>query len=177
MKFLVASLCLLLSVTLQAQSFPSQFIGAWQGTLRWYVMGSDSAKDVAMRFELFPTDTPNVYSYKVVYGAGGQDERPYILKKIDSVKNTWLIDERNGIVLTAHWVGNKLVSSFSIMKNVVVSEMFIINGDLCINFTSYSLSGSLKTGGLPPDIPGVESFKVKSIQTAVLKLQPHAIKK
>jgi hypothetical protein len=108
MRILVLLFGILFGHVAKAQSFPQSFIGHWKGTLEWYQSGKQEPQKVTMQLIIRPADTAGQYTWQLIYGERGEDNRPYLLKPVDSAKGHWVVDERNGILLDAYLVGNKL---------------------------------------------------------------------
>ena len=82
-----------------AQKSPvTPFLGCWEGTLYWHQPGKKAPQTVKMQLIIQPTDTANVYTWQIIYGDKNQDNRPYLLRPVDTAKGHWQVDERNGIL-------------------------------------------------------------------------------
>jgi hypothetical protein len=114
-------------------------------------------------------DSAGQYRWNLIYGAAGADDRPYILKPIDSAKGHWVIDEVNGIVLDQYWVANKLCGVFTVQNTTIVNSYWIENGKLFVEFISYSGKPIATTGKGDKAVPFVDSYNIKSYQRAVLE--------
>src|SRR4051812_33923622 len=80
-----------------AQSFPKDFVGHWQGELEWFQAGK--TQKIKMQLIIHRADTAGQYSWQIVYGEKAEDNRPYLLKPVDTARGHWIIDERDGILL------------------------------------------------------------------------------
>src|SRR5687767_486420 len=98
MKFLFSLALSFLFYSGTAQTFPAGFIGQWKGEIEWYQQGSKTPKTFAMQLRILPTDTAGQYTWQIIYGTEGKDNRPYVLKPVDTTKGHWVVDEKNGIV-------------------------------------------------------------------------------
>jgi len=155
-----------------AQDFPASFIGHWQGELEWFQSGKKDPMKVKMQLVIHPADTAGQYTWQIIYGTDSGDNRPYLLKPVDSAKGHWVIDERIGIVLDQYWVGNRLTSGFTVGKTTIINSYYLENGNLIAEF--YSLSSEpVRTSGGTEDVPTVTSFATKGYQKAVLRKQSH----
>ncbi|HEY9301957.1 MAG TPA: hypothetical protein VIQ31_37455, partial [Phormidium sp.] len=56
-------------------SFPKDFIGHWEGTLSWYQTGKKTPQKVKMQLVIKPADSANTYTWQIIYGDKGQDNR------------------------------------------------------------------------------------------------------
>jgi hypothetical protein len=155
-----------------APSFPKSFIGDWQGTLSWYPNGGQLQK-VNMEMHIKPTDTINQYTWQIVYGSSTKltavDNRPYILKKVDTLASHWVIDELNGIVLDSYWLGNRFSGVFTVQGNTILDSYWLEKGDMHIEFFSYKQTPLVVTGKGTEESPKVDSYRMGSYQKAVLK--------
>lgn len=165
---------LLVTVTLvtTAQSgFPRTFTGHWKGEVLWYRPAEKAPRKFAMQLVVQPADTPGHYTWQITYGDKGEDNRPYLLKPVDTATGHWVVDERNGIVLDSYWLGNKLTSVFSLDKVTIASTHVVAGDQMTIEFTTTLTSPVSTTGHGTEDSPTVHSYAVKSYQKAVLHRQ------
>ncbi|WP_315819771.1 hypothetical protein [Paraflavitalea speifideaquila] len=150
-------------------SFPAGFIGHWYGTLNWYADGSTSAKPVNMELHIQPSkDSAGQYFWHIIYGKATEDNRPYLLKPVDTAKGHWVIDEVNGIVLDQYWKGGKFSGAFSVGNTTIVNSYWLENGQLNLEFFSYPTKPIATTGYGTDDSPKVDSYQIRSYQKAVL---------
>jgi hypothetical protein len=150
--------------------FPSSFIGNWKGKLEWTQTGSKEPRRETMQLLIQASkDSAGQYSWNLIYGAGGADDRPYILKPIDTANGHWVIDEVNGIVLDQYWIANKLCGVFTVQNTTIVNSYWIDNGKLYVEFISYASKPLSTTGKGDNAIPFVDSYHIKSYQRAVLE--------
>jgi hypothetical protein len=174
MKPLVWALGLLLACAAQPASaqesdiaFPKHFTGHWKGMLSWYPTDKP-VQSVEMQLIIQPLDTPGRYSWKMVYGKPGQDERPYTLLPVDSVKGHWVVDENNGILLDGYWRGNRFVSAFSVQGSVITEVMWLEKEALKVEFITTGEAPVRKSGGAGQDNSAVMSFPLRGYQIATL---------
>ncbi|MCX6317171.1 MAG: hypothetical protein NTW29_07760 [Bacteroidetes bacterium] len=152
----------------QSAVFPRDWAGNWKGQLHWYKTGVDTAQKVTMKLRIHPTDSAGCYTWQLIYGAGGEDNRPYILIPKDSAGVHWAVDEKNGIVLDQYWVGNKLSGAFTVMNVTLFNTYWIENGKMMIEFYSIGSKPISTTGDGTDEIPKVDSYRLGSYQRAVL---------
>jgi hypothetical protein len=124
MKRLLLSCCFFVSVlTVLAQPAGiTSFLGHWEGALYWYQTGKPQPQKIKMQLIVQPTDTANVYTWQIIYGEKGQDNRPYLLKPVNTAKGHWQIDERNGIVIDQYFTGNRFTSAFTVQSTTIVDS-------------------------------------------------------
>lgn len=154
----------------QAQSsFPKDFLGHWEGTLYWYQAGKSAPQTVKMQLIVKPTDSANTFTWQIIYGDKGEDNRPYILKPVDTSKGHWQVDERNGIVLDQYFVGARFTSAFTVQTSTIVDSYWREGETLVAEFYSITAKPVATTGKDTEESPKVDSYGTKSYQRAVLK--------
>jgi hypothetical protein len=150
-----------------ATTFPQSFIGNWKGQLQWMVAGKPT-QTFTMQLRIQPTDIANQYTWQIIYGAAGKDNRPYILKPVDTAKGHWIIDEKDGIMLDSYVHGNSLHGAFTVQGNTIVDNYSIENGKMRVEFFSIKLADKKQSGKGTEETPFVDSYKISSYQTGVL---------
>jgi hypothetical protein len=150
----------------QTPAFPRDFLGHWTGVLHWYP-SDKPVQTVEMQLIIQPLDTPGRYSWRMVYGKPGQDERPYTLMAVDSTKGHWVVDEHNGILLDGYWRGNRFSSVFSVQGSVITEVMWLENDTLQVEFITHGETPVRESGG-GPEIPRAKSFPIRGYQRATL---------
>jgi hypothetical protein len=152
-----------------AQGFPKQFIGHWQGTLTWQRAGAKPQK-FAMQLIIKPTDSANKYTWQIIYGTTKTtDNRPYIIRAVDTAKGHWLVDELNGIQLDTYLLGNCFTGAFTVQGNTIIDKYCVNGNTMQVDFFSVRLTDKNVTGLNTEDSPTVNSYRVGSLQTGVLK--------
>lgn len=152
--------------------FPGSFIGKWKGKLQWMVTGKPS-KEFSMQLIITPAEHTGQYNWQVIYGdsSGTVDNRPYLLKPVDTVTGHWQIDERNGIFLDSYVHGNCLQGAFTVQGNTIVNNYCVEGNKLSVEFFSINLQDKKTSGKGAGDVPLVHSYKLGSFQTGVLLRQ------
>lgn len=171
MRSIIISLCctvFICSAKAQKTTFPKDWAGNWKGELQWFKNGADTAQKVTMKMRIHPTDSAGVYTWQLIYGAAGEDSRPYLLIPKDSAGVHWVIDERNGIVLDQYRINEKLHGAFTVMNNTIVSKYWLSGGRLYVEFLSMGSKPVATTGKGTDEIPNVDSYRVGGYQIAVL---------
>lgn len=171
MKKFFFSCCffILCNVVSGQNDFPKQFFGHWEGEVRWHQPGKKDPQKFKMQLFIGATDTAGQYTWQIIYGENNKDNRPYILKPVDSAKGHWQIDERNGIILDQYWIGNKFSGAFTVGNNTIVDSYWIEKGKLHVEFFTVSAKPISTTGGTSQDVPPVDSYFIKGYQKGVLK--------
>ncbi len=122
-----------------------------------------------MQLIIKPTDSANTYTWQIIYGDKGEDNRPYILKPVDTAKGHWQIDERNGIVLDQYLIANRFTSAFTVQATTIVDSYWREGKDLIAEFYSLTAKPVGTTGKGTEDSPKVDSYGTKGYQRAVMK--------
>jgi hypothetical protein len=148
-------------------TFPQSFIGNWKGQLQWMVAGKPT-QTFTMQLRIQPTDSANQYTWQIIYGDAGKDNRPYILKPVDTAKGHWVIDENDGIILDSYVHGNSIHGAFTVQGNTIVDNYTIENGKMRVEFFSIKLGDKKQSGKGTEETPFVDSYKISSYQTGVL---------
>jgi hypothetical protein len=148
-------------------TFLQSFIGNWKGKLQWMVAGKPT-QTFTMQLRIKPTDTANQYTWQIIYGDASKDNRPYILKPVDTAKGHWIIDENDGIILDSYVHGNAIHGAFTVQGNTIVDNYVIENGKMRIEFFSIKLDDKKQSGKGTKETPFVDSYKISSYQTGVL---------
>jgi hypothetical protein len=150
-------------------SFPASFIGNWKGTLRWYKQGSKEPQKVMMELRVQPSkDSVGQFTWNLIYGSPSKDNRPYVLKPIDTAKGHWVIDEVNTIIIDQFWVGNTFSGAFSVGGVTIVNNYWREGDKLMVEFISYPTKPLTVTGKGTEEVPSVDSYEIRSYQKAVL---------
>ena len=120
-------------------NFPQSFIGKWKGKLQWMVAGKPT-QTFTMQLNVLPTDTANQYTWQIIYGDAGKDNRPYILKPIDTAKGHWIVDERDGIMLDSYVHDNSIKGAFTVQGNTIVDNYTVVGNKMNVEFFSIKLT-------------------------------------
>jgi hypothetical protein len=181
MKYIFIPFFIAINFALQAQNtsrpinkrvaaFPNTFVGNWKGTMLWSPNNGKAPMQVAVQLNVqHIKDSTNQYTWQIIYGDKKEDVRPYTLRKVDTVKNHWVIDENNGILIDCYWLGNKLISAFAVQGNVVQDSYWLQNNELHFEFISYGQKPTSTTGTDTEDSPTVDLMKIRSYQKGVMK--------
>jgi hypothetical protein len=150
-------------------SFPQSFTGHWKGNLEWIRAGKPT-QSFAMQLRILPADTTGQFTWQIIYGEKETDNRPYLLKPVDTAKGHWVIDERDGIILDSYLHGNALHGAFTVQGNTIVDNYELISvNELRVQFFSINLAAKNSSGKGTKDIPAVDSYLISSYQQGILK--------
>lgn len=166
-------LIFLLAGGLQAQpSFPKDWEGHWEGKLLWYKTGSDTPQEVIMQLKIAAVDTLKGWTWQLVYGEAGADNRPYHLLSKDTAKGHWVIDEHNGIVLDQYLVAGIFTGAFTVQKSTIVNSYRLEGDKMIVEFYTLGASPVSTTGQGTAESPAVMSYKINGYQRAELFRKP-----
>lgn len=167
MKPLIITFLFITSI-LSAQNFLKSHEGTWKGELNIYAPKSDKpVQTLEMQLKITPIDD-KTWSWEIGYLVGEGDIRKYELKSVNSEKNEWQIDEKNGIILSQVLLGNRLVGSFSIENSLIINSYEFNEGNITVEFYATQLKSEEKTGEGAETSPFVYNHKVGNYQKAIL---------
>lgn len=176
-KLFLAAIVWLIQLTLFAQTatiknittqaFPQSFTGNWKGTLQWLRAGKPT-RQFTMQLRIQPTDTAGQYTWQIIYGDSLKDNRPYILKPVDTAKGHWVVDERDGTLLDCYVHGNAVHGAFTMQGNTIVDNYRVENDQLAVEFFSINLNEKKASGKGTAETPSVDSYLINSYQTGTL---------
>lgn len=115
-----------------AQSFPYSFVGQWKGELQWFQTGKQEPQKIPMQLKILPADTVGQFTWQLVYGMNNEDNRPYILKPVDTVKGHWVIDEKKTVLC---WTSILLANVFMGLLLYKQPQSLTVIGWRVINFS------------------------------------------
>ena len=172
MKFSVLFiLYTLLSTNTFAQQpvFPKDWVGIWKGELIWIRSGQTDTSRVAVQLRIHPADSINTFTWQIIYGSAGEDNRPYLLKPVDPARGHWVVDEKNGILLDQFLIGNRLCGAFTVQQSTIINHYWLEGNRLMIEFSSIGAKPLHSSGKGTEESPVVNSYKVASYQKAELR--------
>ncbi|MFI5135506.1 MAG: hypothetical protein ACHQD9_06610, partial [Chitinophagales bacterium] len=148
--------------------FPRDWAGDWKGELKIY-SSQGLKKIIPMELHILPLENSAHYSWTIVYDSS---QRNYELEVLDSSKNNFAIDEKNGILIMSSSLGNNFISRFEIggnllecvyeMKSPDEITMQILSG----NHDHTWSTGDVQVAG--DSIPKVKVYEVNVLQQATL---------
>ena len=158
------------STSTQLKTFPDEWLGVWEGTLHIY-NHQNILQSIPMSLENLRTDSADIFQWVIIYGEDKiKGKRDYILK--NKSKGHYVVDEKNGILLDAYVMENKLISHFEVMGNQLTSiyerqEDKMIFEIIVNKSVPATVSGNIKAKG-QEDVPEVKSFPIIGYQKAIL---------
>ena len=165
-------ICMFLNTNLVAQGgFPESWTGKWGGTLEIY-NAKGLARELPMQLHILPIDSTNRYSWGIIYGEDVEKGlRDYELMPVDTSMGHYQVDEKNGIILDAFLLGDKLFERFEVMGSLLLTTTELRGDQLHWEIISGSLEPILTTGGGEhegEEIPPVNGYSIVVLQRAVL---------
>lgn len=156
----------------KSDEFPTAWIGKWKGNMEIY-MGPNKIQSLPMQLHILPTDSANIFTYRIIYGQDTvKGERPYLIRIIDAVKGQYKIDEQNSISIDASLLGNQLTSCFEVEGNLIFDILEKKGDTLYWRLISGKTSPTALTGNSKQGeeiIPLVKTFPIGILQSAELR--------
>jgi hypothetical protein len=156
------------------ERFPEDWVGNWFGSLDIY-NAQGKQQTVAMELEISKIDTSiNRYTCALIYGEDRiKGRRPYELILAEPEKGHYINDEKNSILMDEYFIGNVLYCSFVVENNYLTSRFEKIGHTIHYEITvadtrAVSTTGNQIVAG--DTIPPVISYRIKSVQKAVLRM-------
>ncbi len=153
--------------------FPQDWAGNWFGSLDIYnAVGKQQT--VPMELEILKIDTStNRYTCALIYGEDREKgRRPYEMILADPEKGHYINDEKNSIRMDEYYIGNVLYCSFAVENNYLTSRFEKIGNEIHYEITVADTRAINTTGDqivAGDTIPAVLSYRIKSVQKAILK--------
>jgi len=148
-------------------AFPFSFIGNWKGQLQWIVAGKPT-QTFTMQLKIQPADSANQYTWQIIYGDDNKDNRPYLLKPVDTANGHWVVDELNGIILNSYVHGNSIHGAFTVQGNTIVDNYRVENDTMFVEFFNFKLGDKKTSGKGTEETPFVDSYGMGSYQIGKL---------
>lgn len=146
----------------QTTDFPKSWEGNWKGEVT--IFSANGNYKVPMTLVIQPINSTS-WSWTLHYEAPNQSPRKY---ELIQDKSGWKIDEKNGIVLPQQFLGNRMVSSFSVGGNLLLCYYWIEDDLLHLEIHSTTQEPKNKTGLNATEIPEVGNHFISSYQQAKL---------
>lgn len=139
LKTVMLALILIVFADLKAQNnFPASWLGTYKGTMYIYNTQNGLKDSLDVLFE-FLADSTNRWIYRMTYKSmrfGTVIKDYYLLKNDTLAKNSYLLDEKDGIYILQSYMDNCLYSSFTVAGNYLNS--IIRKNDDIIDFEIFS---------------------------------------
>lgn len=166
-KYFAVMLFMLVSSILYGQNIDG-WQGIWAGELFIYSKpGDEKLKTIHMELHISKTDSAGIYNWRIIYEDSAKDDRKYILRTIDEKGGKYAVDEKDGILLNAELLGNRLVSRFSVQGSLIEINYTLESDKMVFEVTSGSDTPMQTTKSTAEDVT-VSSFNVTGYQRAYL---------
>lgn len=151
----------------QSFDFPKSWEGNWKGDLKIYNSGSQNPSTIIPMKLIVQQKNDSIWSWEIHYLTEKPDVRKYELVK-NMKSNSWKIDEKNGIILPQTFMGNKMSSSFSFDKTLLIASYELENDQLHFEITVTQTSSESITGLGNDDSPTIGIHKMSNYHYAIL---------
>lgn len=169
--FVTLFLCYLFSYAFGQEeklSFPDSHLGEWEGELEIY--GPQGVlQTLGMELHIKKLEGEGRWAWTILYKGDIVDERKYELYLKDPGKAHYVIDEKNSIFLDAYYMGNTLISRFSVNRSLLMINYTFEKGKIIFDVFSGSLDNSVKTGEEIKEVEEIRSYSTASRQQAILQ--------
>lgn len=146
----------------------SDWHGRWQGEVST-VDGTGKSTPFQMELNIQPTENPEILEWSIIYdGTAGRSVRPYQLHVVNAKRGQYVIDEQNGIRLSATLLGDAVCFHFSTGGSRIWGTYGLDSAAKQIKFELFvgSEDEESDTGG--GTVPIVRTLPPQSRQTAIL---------
>ncbi len=120
MKRAALVLAALAAVAPAAAAGPADWTGTWKGTCR-LTPPHQGIAEFPMTLTIGATAKPDALRWMLVYETGTRDVRDYELLAVDAAAGTYVIDEKNGLLLDAAFSDGVLYAPFTIGKVLITA--------------------------------------------------------
>jgi len=171
MRIIVFTLLLIFTTSLSAQDqsahFPEDWLGEWVGELEIYT-AKGVAQTIGMELHIKDRGEAGKWGWTIIYKGDKTDERSYDLVLKDADKAHFVIDEKNSIFLDAFYLGNTLISRFSVNQALLMINYTFEPDKIIFDVFSGNKDTSLVTGEEVPDVEEIRSYQMGNRQRAIL---------
>lgn len=150
---------------------PAYWYGTYRGTLEIKTPGKPSS-EVPIELLIKPMDDAARVTWQITYGEGEKKSvRPYELVALSRKPDYFELDEKSGIRMQMHKIENKLYCLFKVSGSLLHVEYEIRPKDGTIHYqiSTFQEKGPLVTSHEKNSQLGVDSYRLVSVQSAVLK--------
>ncbi|MCC5634821.1 hypothetical protein LC593_02955 [Nostoc sp. CHAB 5844] len=157
------------TAALSSNSFPQNWQGTWSGIMYDRTIKGKS-QTVPMTLRIQPmSQNPMRYTWQITYGTGAKKVvRNYELVAKNQSIGHFAIDEKDGTVIDAWWLGDKLYSQFRV-KNLLLSTEEQLKGNR-LHYELIVYQPLTTQGQGSQQKVAFESYQLRSVQSAELSL-------
>ena len=157
-------------------AFPDAWAGQWSGTLTTIVPPDSVRNRIPITLEIAREPNAAAFRWRTVFAADtAKGLRDYRLLIKDAAHGAYAIDERNGLVLSATYLGGTLVSVYRVGDRMFESR-HVVHGDTLMHDLVWWNADSARTergsGANAEGGASVTSFRVEGRQHAVMTRRP-----
>lgn len=146
--------------------FPRDWFGHWRGVVTMTTAESREQQEFAMNLEIAPIAKSKNIKWHIQYE--GEPVRQYVLRPVPKYKDTYVLDEKNGILIGHYFLGGVLQSAFTVNGRLFKMELRLEqDGHIKQTGVVYELQAPINSGG--GNVPPVQSFKLYSCDEALLE--------
>lgn len=161
------SLSIIPDAALSGNSFPQNWLGTWSGIMSDRTIKGKS-QTVPMMLRIKPlSQNPRRYTWQITYGTGAKKiVRNYELIAKNQNTGNFAIDEKDGTIIDAWWLSDKLYSQFRVRNLLLNTQYQLQNNRLRYELVVYqplipqTQASQQKTS--------FESYQLRSVQSAEL---------
>ncbi|TBR56836.1 hypothetical protein B4U84_27865 [Westiellopsis prolifica IICB1] len=156
--------------TLSSNSFPQNWQGTWSGTmLDRSVEGRSQTVPMTLRIQPISNNSMR-YTWQITYGAGAKKQvRNYELVVKDQSTGHFVIDEKNGTLIDAWCVGDRLYSQFRVQDKLLNTQYERQNNRLHYELVTYQPTGSPQAKDCEQKV-SFQNYQLQVVQSAELSL-------
>lgn len=176
-QLFILSTIILFSSLNPAYSHPLKpWLGKWVGECR-ALQASNILYTFNMSLTISPLDQANEFSWKLFYEANGNipsQVKEYSLRAVDILRNHYITDEQNGLLLDTFINGNVTYSTFTISGVLITGTYTLLDeNSMMIHLPSFKEGPIRQTcvDGAPNLC--VDSFGLMMSQHCLLKFEDH----
>ncbi|WP_171976472.1 hypothetical protein [Brasilonema sennae] len=171
MSFLILiSMTIVQTPASSSNSFPQNWQGTWSGTMfNSPVQGRSQTVPMTLRIQPI-SNNPMRYSWQITYGTGAKKlVRNYELVAKDQGASHFVIDEKDGTLIDAWWVGDRLYSQFRVKNRLLNTQYERQSNRLHYELVTYQSVSSAQGENEQQKVP-FESYQLQVVQSAELSL-------
>ncbi|MBW4676486.1 MAG: hypothetical protein KME52_21475 [Desmonostoc geniculatum HA4340-LM1] len=155
------------TAALSSNSFPQNWQGTWSGIMRDRTVQRKS-QTVPMTLRIKPlSQDPMRYTWQITYGTGAKKlVRNYELVAKNQSAGHFAIDEKDGTLIDAWWLGDEFYSQFRVENRLLSTQYQLQNNRLHYELVVYQ--PLTPQAQVSQQKASFESYRLLSVQSAEL---------
>ncbi|MBE9208855.1 hypothetical protein IQ244_20375 [Nostoc sp. LEGE 06077] len=155
------------TAALSSNSFPQTWQGTWNGIMcDRSVQGKSQTVPMALQIQPI-SQNPIRYTWQITYGTGAKKlVRNYELVAKNQGAGHFVIDEKDGTLIDAWWLGEKLYSQFRVNNRLISTQYQLQDNRLNYELVVYQSLTPQAPNSPQPDV--FASYQLQSTQSARL---------